>query len=44
MTSGRLSDYFEQFRGRIKYQLDIPSKIFRAEVEDVVKFFNPAPT
>ena len=44
MTSGRLSDYFEQFRGRIKYQLDIPAKIFRSEVEDVVKFFNPAPT
>ena len=43
MESGRLSDYFEQFRGRIKYKLDIPSKIFRSEVEDVVKFFNPAP-
>ena len=44
MESGRLSDYFEQFRGRIKYKLEIPNKIFRSEVEDVVKFFNPAPT
>ena len=43
MAAGRMFDYFEQFRGRIKFKVDIPSKIFRSEVEDVVKFFNPAP-
>ena len=43
MKSGRLADYFEQFRGRIKYELAIPNKIFRSEVEDIVRNFTANP-
>ena len=39
MKTGRLADYFEQFRGRIKFELVIPDKIFRSEVEDVLRSF-----
>ena len=41
MKNGRLADYFEQFIGRVKYTLPIPDKIFRGEIEDIVKSFNP---
>ena len=43
MKSGRLADYFEQFRGRIKFELIIPDKIFRSEVEEVLRSFIPDP-
>ena len=44
MRQGKMADYFEQFFGRIKWELKIPNKVFRGEVEDVVKSFNPNPT
>ncbi|MPM79614.1 hypothetical protein SDC9_126653 [bioreactor metagenome] len=43
MKSGALADYFEQFFGRIKFQLTIPDKIFRSEIEGVVASFLPDP-
>ena len=43
MKTGRLADYFEQFRGRIKYELVIPVKIFRSEVEDILRNFVAEP-
>ena len=44
LETGRLADYFEQFRGRIKYTLPIPTKIFRGEVEDIVRSFVAEPS
>ena len=44
MKTGHLADYFEQFRGRIKYELNIPVRIFRSEVEDIVKTFAQNPS
>ena len=44
IKNGALSDYFEQFRGRIKYPLDIPNRIFRSEVEAAVKSFTSEPS
>ena len=44
MKSGHLADYFEQFRGRIKYALDIPVRIFRSEVENIVGSFTQNPS
>ena len=44
MRQGKMADYFEQFFGRIKWELKIPNKVFRSEVEEVVKSFNPNPT
>ncbi len=43
-STGTMSDYFEQFRGRIKYALDIPDKIFRSEIEAACRSFTPAPS
>ena len=43
MKTGRLADYFEQFRGRIKFELKIPDRIFRSEVETIVRSFLPEP-
>lgn len=43
MKSGAQADYFEQFFGRIKFQLTIPDKIFRSEIEGVVASFLPDP-
>ncbi|MDD5484222.1 MAG: AAA family ATPase [Kiritimatiellae bacterium] len=38
---GRMRNYFEQFRGRIKFTVEIPEKVIFEEVEAVVKAFNP---
>lgn len=43
MRSGEQADYFEQFFGRIKFQLTVPERVFRSEVEAVVKSFLPDP-
>ena len=43
MKTGEQADYFEQFFGRIKFQLTIPERVFRSEVEEVVKSFLPDP-
>lgn len=43
MKNGRLSRYFEQFIGRIKFPLEIPTKVLRDEVIAVVKSFNRKP-
>lgn len=44
MKTGAQADYFEQFFGRIKYQLEIPPKVFRSEAEAAVRAFVPEPT
>ena len=44
MSNGALSDYFEQFRGRVKYSVSIPDRIFRSEVDAAVKSFTPEPS
>ena len=44
MNNGSLSDYFEQFRGRVKYSVTIPDRVFRSEVEAAVKSFTPEPS
>lgn len=43
IKSGRLADYFEQFVGRIEFEVPIPDKIFRGEVEDIVRSFVAEP-
>jgi DNA transposition AAA+ family ATPase len=41
LKHGRMRNYFEQFRGRIKFTIEIPERVFPEEVECVVKAFNP---
>ena len=43
MRHGRLANYFEQFIGRIKFELAIPKEVLRDEVLAVVKSFNRRP-
>ena len=43
MRNGRLAAYFEQFIGRIKYELKIPKEVRRDEVRSVVKSFVKEP-
>jgi hypothetical protein len=44
MKHGSLSSYFEQFIGRIKFELTIPTDVLRAEVKAVVESFTPEPS
>ncbi len=44
INNGPMADYFEQFRGRIKYGVPIPNRIFRGEVEAAVKAFTKEPS
>lgn len=44
MRAGRLSAYFEQFIGRIKYELHIPNEVRKDEVVAVVKSFIKEPS
>lgn len=39
MKNGRLASYFEQFIGRIKFELPIPNEVMRPEVAAVVGNF-----
>ena len=43
MRHGRLANYFEQFIGRIEFELEIPKEVLRDEVAAVVKSFNRKP-
>jgi DNA transposition AAA+ family ATPase len=45
MFNGRLADYFEQFRGRIKFAVDIPNQVLKDEIRQVVGSFcsDPSP-
>lgn len=43
MRHGRLSDYFEQFLGRIKFEVKIPTKVRDDEIESVIRAFHPEP-
>ena len=43
IKNGKQANYFEQFIGRIMFPLDIPQKVFRSEVEDIIKAFMPEP-
>jgi DNA transposition AAA+ family ATPase len=42
MRNGRLAAYFEQFIGRIKFEITIPNEVRRDEVAAVVNAFNPS--
>ena len=44
INNGPMADYFEQYRGRIKYTVAIPDRIFRSEVEAAVRAFAPEPS
>ncbi|MCF6174848.1 MAG: AAA family ATPase [Victivallaceae bacterium] len=44
MKHGRLSDYFEQFIGRIKFEVTIPTAVLRGECSAIVKSFTPEPS
>lgn len=39
MKNGRLRDYFEQFIGRIKFEITIPTEVLKTEVAAVVRNF-----
>ncbi|MDD5697994.1 MAG: ATP-binding protein [Victivallaceae bacterium] len=41
MRHGRLADYFEQFVGRIKFEVKIPPEVRDEEIEAVIKAFHP---
>jgi Cdc6-like AAA superfamily ATPase len=41
MRHGSLRDYFEQFVGRIKFEVTIPLDVRKAEIEAVLKVFHP---
>jgi DNA transposition AAA+ family ATPase len=41
MRSGRLSRYYEQFIGRVKFEVAIPSDVRRDEAEAIVKAHRP---
>lgn len=43
MKNGRLAHYFEQFIGRIKFEVSIPDEVRRDEVFSVVSAFHPSP-
>ncbi|MBP5586665.1 MAG: ATP-binding protein [Lentisphaeria bacterium] len=43
METGYWKDFLEQFRGRITFRVDIPARIFREEVEQIVASFVPNP-
>lgn len=38
---GKMAAYFEQFLGRIKFEVTIPTRVLRVEVEDVVRSVAP---
>lgn len=41
MRNGSLADYFEQFVGRIKFEVKIPPNVLEAEIEAVMQAFHP---
>ncbi|MCK4983708.1 MAG: hypothetical protein KAS17_12335 [Victivallaceae bacterium] len=41
MRNGSLADYFEQFVGRIKFEVDIPLEVLEAEIVPVMQAFHP---
>jgi hypothetical protein len=41
MRGGSLADYFEQFIGRIKFEVQIPLNVLKAEIEAVLTKFHP---
>jgi len=41
MKNGSLADYFEQFIGRIKFEVVIPQNVLKAEIEAVMQSFHP---
>jgi hypothetical protein len=44
MKHGSLRDYFEQFVGRIKFEVTIPLNVLKAEIEAVLNVFHPEGT
>lgn len=43
MKHGRLADYFEQFIGRVEFEVEIPERVRKDEVRAVVSHFHPTP-
>lgn len=43
MKHGRLRDYFEQFTGRIKFEVTIPEEVTNSEITSVIKAYHSAP-
>lgn len=44
MRHGRQKEYFEQFIGRIKFELEIPKEVLKDEVSNAVRAFNKRPS
>jgi DNA transposition AAA+ family ATPase len=44
MKNGRLADYFEQFIGRIKFEVKIPTSVTRSEIKSVIEAYHPTPS